>query len=355
MKKILARTIIFILVSTLFISNFVFAEEGTKVNITLDRTEISIPNLTTYQLNTIEEVNWKSSNTNVATVSSTGKVTAKKVGTVDITATSIKDGSSFAVCTVKVIRRTIKLNKNKHTIKLKKSYKLKATTNPKNQKVVWKSSKPKIVKVNKKTGKIIALKLGKAKITATEKKGKVKATCIITVKKKVPKVKKPLSSSLKPFSKPYDKEGIIRELSKYGKSIGYEYKATCTRYVLNDDGAIKQDANGNNVLQEVEPKRPTDTDNSDHSWGAPEVTINYGYDKNWKEFVAPKDPKLLKRIICENIETEKKRSDCFHIWIQPLEEYKKMKYGVYVNWDLSKKDMNGHYAIWILGCNSAHK
>ena len=50
-----------------------------------------------------KSITWKSSNTNVATVSSTGKVTAKAVGTARITATtSSRAGSRSATCTIKV-------------------------------------------------------------------------------------------------------------------------------------------------------------------------------------------------------------------------------------------------------------
>ena len=80
---------------------------------------------------------------------------------------------------------SIKLNKKKISLKVKKSVQLKVTFNPKNpdnRKVKWKSSNKKRAKVNSK-GKVTALRKGKVKITATSIDGKKKATCVINVKK----------------------------------------------------------------------------------------------------------------------------------------------------------------------------
>jgi len=62
--------------------------------------------------------------------------------------------------------------------------------NAKNKAVTWKSSKPKIVKVDAKTGKVKALKTGSAKITVTTVDGKKVATCKVYVVKKAKKFKK---------------------------------------------------------------------------------------------------------------------------------------------------------------------
>lgn len=71
---------------------------------------------------------WKSSNTSIATVSSSGKVKAKKIGTCTITCTLTKYRQS-AKCKVKVrkLHTTVKLNKSNIRIGLNQSYKLKAT------------------------------------------------------------------------------------------------------------------------------------------------------------------------------------------------------------------------------------
>lgn len=78
--------------------------------------------------------------------------------------------------------RKVKLNKKKLTIKKGKTFKLKAAVSPSNAitRLTWKSSKKKIVKINK-NGKGKALKKGKAVITVKSSNGK-KATCKIIVK-----------------------------------------------------------------------------------------------------------------------------------------------------------------------------
>ena len=82
---------------------------------------------------------------------------------------------------VKKITKKIKLNRRKVTLKKGKSFKLKVTLTPKNSqdKIIFKTSNKKIVKVSK-TGKIKALKKGKAKITVVS--GKKKIVCKVTVK-----------------------------------------------------------------------------------------------------------------------------------------------------------------------------
>jgi len=59
----------------------------------------------------------------------------------------------------------------------------------KNRKVSWKSSKPKIAKVNSKTGKIKGLKTGKAIVTVKTDDGKKTAKCTVHVVKKEKKLK----------------------------------------------------------------------------------------------------------------------------------------------------------------------
>ena len=126
---------------------------------------------------------WKSARTSVVTVNSkTGKLTGKKSGTAKVTVT-LKSGKKATVTvTVKKITTT-KLKANRKAINLKKgkTFQLKVTVTPRNsqEKVTYKSSKPKIATVSRK-GKITAKKKGKAVITITS--GKKKITCKVTVK-----------------------------------------------------------------------------------------------------------------------------------------------------------------------------
>lgn len=116
---------------------------------------------------------FSSSNKKVATVDSKGKVTAKKKGTVKITA---KNNGKSASVTITV--KNPKLNKTKVKIKAKKSFKLKVTGGT--GKVTYKSSKKKVATVSNK-GKITGKKKGTATITV--KVSGVKLTCKVTVKK----------------------------------------------------------------------------------------------------------------------------------------------------------------------------
>ncbi len=134
-----------------------------------------------------KNVTWKSDNEKVATVSSTGKVTAKKAGTATITVTTV-DGGKTATCKVtvkanKVPVKSVSLNKTKLTLGAKEKFTLKATVKPSNatsKKVSWKSSNKKVATVSSK-GVVTTKKTGKVTITA-KADGKSKK-CTITVKK----------------------------------------------------------------------------------------------------------------------------------------------------------------------------
>lgn len=133
-----------------------------------------------------KKVVFKSSNTKVATVSSKGKITAKKNGTTKITVSSKVNAKKKTVITVKVGTPVTKVTLNKKNAKITqgKKLKLKATLTPKkasNKKVIWKSSNKKIAKVSS-NGTVTAVKKGSATITATAADGSgKKASCKITV------------------------------------------------------------------------------------------------------------------------------------------------------------------------------
>ncbi len=139
-----------------------------------------------------QNVTWATSNAAVATVSS-GKVTAKKAGTVTITATA--NGISQSV-TVKVVNPSVVLATTKATLYTagNKTLNLNAKVYGVNKNVTYKTSNKKVATVSK-TGVVTAKKAGKAKITATIKvNGKNKTvTCTVTVKK--PSIKLAKSSA----------------------------------------------------------------------------------------------------------------------------------------------------------------
>ncbi len=118
---------------------------------------------------------WKSSNTSVASVNTSGKVTAKKAGTVTITA-KIKNAEAY--CKVTVNKTKISLNIVSASMEHGEKLKLIATTSN-NSVVTWKSSKKSIATVDQ-NGNVTGMKPGESIITATADKSSV--TCKIRVK-----------------------------------------------------------------------------------------------------------------------------------------------------------------------------
>lgn len=138
---------------------------------------------------TNKKVKWESSNTQVATVDLTGKVTAKSKGTATITAYV---GKTTATCKVTVeaistpsitiSTTSITISKDMVTLNapITNSYELKATITPVTSKepITWSSSNSNVVTVSK-DGKVRAVGAGEAIITA--KSGTKTDTCKVTV------------------------------------------------------------------------------------------------------------------------------------------------------------------------------
>ncbi len=118
-------------------------------------------------------VKWSSSKESVATVSKSGKITAKKNGKTIITA---KYKNKSYKCNVTV--ETPKLSKTSLKINVGKTARLKITGTK--QKIKWSSSNKKIATVNS-SGKITAKKAGTCYVKATISNKTYK--CKITVKK----------------------------------------------------------------------------------------------------------------------------------------------------------------------------
>ena len=133
------------------------------------------------------EVTWKSGNTKVATVDSSGKLTAKGYGTATITCTSKSNRSAKVTCSVTVGKGVtfVKLNTAKLNWNVGKTGTFKATVFPNDairKELIWKSSNPAVASVSSK-GLLIAKKAGNATITcASAFNSKAKATCIVSVK-----------------------------------------------------------------------------------------------------------------------------------------------------------------------------
>lgn len=142
---------------------FLFIKKGSSYKIRTEEKNIS------------EIIVWRSSDKKIAKVSSNGKVTAKKAGTVTITATA--NGCS-AVCKVQVI--TMSLSDSQAFIRegQTKTLSVKGTS----KKVNWSTSLPSVASVSK-NGKVTAKKEGTAVITA--KIGKILLNCKVTVTRSI--------------------------------------------------------------------------------------------------------------------------------------------------------------------------
>ena len=187
---------VLMLVSTVSVGMTSAAAKKKVTKIKLNKTSVTIYVGETYKLKATvspsnasnKKVTWSSSDKKIATVSSSGKVTAKKAGKVTITVKA-KDGSGKkATCKVTVKKATkvssIKLNKTTLKLTVGDTATVKATVSPSkatNKEVSWTSNDKSVATVSSK-GKITATGVGTAKITVKAKDGSgKKATVKVTV------------------------------------------------------------------------------------------------------------------------------------------------------------------------------
>lgn len=135
-----------------------------------------------------KSLKWSSSSKSVASVNSKGLVTAKKAGTVTITART--SNGKKAVCKITVKTRPIyptavRLNKTQLNLQVGKSYALKPAFSPANtnkKSIKWTTSDKNVATVDK-NGKVKGIKSGSAVITATAANGQT-ARCTVQVTRK---------------------------------------------------------------------------------------------------------------------------------------------------------------------------
>lgn len=131
-----------------------------------------------------QTVTWSSSDETVCTVDTSGNLTGIKAGTATITATT-KDGGFSATCKVTVtpVVTDIKLSKSTDTLAKGASDTLTATVSPDDapdKGVTWASSDEKVCTVDQ-NGKVAAVDVGTAVITAKTNDGGFTASCNVTV------------------------------------------------------------------------------------------------------------------------------------------------------------------------------
>ena len=162
--------------------------------ITLDTTNVTMWAGATRQLGVsiepanadIKTVNYGSSNPDVATVSNTGLITAKKKGTTTITVTAADGSGKSASCAVIVKQPVtgIQITPNGYTLVKGDVKQLSAVVSPAdadNTGVIWASSNPNIAAVSA-DGRVTAVNEGSCVITATCKdNASISASCTIVV------------------------------------------------------------------------------------------------------------------------------------------------------------------------------
>ena len=162
----------------------------TALNLTIGASESLVATISPSNA-TNKDVEWTSSNTNVATVDTTGKVKAISTGSAIITVKT-KDGAKIATCNVTVKNSVIPvtgvtLNKTALSLVTGTSESLVATISPSNatnKDVEWTSSNTNVATVDT-TGKVTGVSAGSATITVKTKDGSKVATCNVTVKNPV--------------------------------------------------------------------------------------------------------------------------------------------------------------------------
>lgn len=149
-------------------------------------TETLTINYTPADANTGKAVAWTSSNTSIATVDNSGKVTGVAAGSATITATSTTDNTITASCavTVQAVAVTgVSINPTSANLQIGGSTDLTYTILPANatdKSVSWSSSNTAVANVNN-NGHVSAVAAGTATITVTTTDGNKTATCSVTV------------------------------------------------------------------------------------------------------------------------------------------------------------------------------
>ena len=136
----------------------------------------------------VPEYIWTSSNKDVATINAHGEIKALSIGVTIITAKA-KDFGPLSTCQVNVIPievTSIKLSENAVKLIAGETHQLSAVIEPDNatyKDIIWTSSDDQIATVY--NGNITAVKEGNATITAQLKESKAKASCELTITRKI--------------------------------------------------------------------------------------------------------------------------------------------------------------------------
>ena len=156
------------------------SKEVKATKVTLDKNELTLNNGTRYTLKLsvepedfTDEVTWKSTNTDVATIDSDGVINARATGNAMI---KVMVGEQNVTCNVKVVQPVISISLNRENLSLDalETHQLVPNIYPgnaENQNIEWKSEDETIATVSD-AGLVKAVKEGTTTITATAKDGK---------------------------------------------------------------------------------------------------------------------------------------------------------------------------------------
>lgn len=224
--------------------------DKTNITMAVGKTTTLTPTVTPKSASN-KGVTWSSNNYDVADVDKNGKITAKGTGYAEITVKT-KDGGYKSICRVTVISpvKGVKLGKTSTTLDIGESVTLKATISPKNatnKTLKWKSSDKKVVKVTS-SGKITALKAGTATVTVTTADGGFKATCKITVLRKVRDVTLNKSAYTLYLDKTYKLKATVTPSNATNKALTWS---------SSNDKVVRVSSSGK--LTPVKPGRATIT------------------------------------------------------------------------------------------------
>lgn len=165
-----------------YIDNMTSVTNGPSL--TLNQTSLMLNVKDSFQLSATtssnEMITYKSSDASVASVSSTGKISAKAAGTTTISA---QVAGVTRVCKVTVVKPTLTISKTAHTMYRCGTYKLTATTTGTSSNITWKSSNERLAIVSS-DGTIKSLNDGTVTITATA--NGLSKSCILTILKHTP-------------------------------------------------------------------------------------------------------------------------------------------------------------------------
>lgn len=132
---------------------------------------------------TDQKFTFESSNSNVASVSEGGVVTAVSAGTATIKCTAPNGVSASCTVQVTVTLTSITLDNSELTVNIGETSKLTATFEPENAtvtEIVWNTSNASIVSVDQE-GNLTAAGVGEAIISVSTPEGDLSASCIVTV------------------------------------------------------------------------------------------------------------------------------------------------------------------------------